>query len=131
MAGVPRPFPVRRSPAGSWEVEVIDPPSPARWVPTESEENARAISRSLVLRHEIVDAGRSGPDVASECRATAAVLQRYGFGSLSRWFAAAADRLDREDASGCTGRLLKNPIHSQQTVCFRPHDPQLQAETAC
>jgi len=89
MTEKPKPLPVRHL-DGQWQVLLL---SPEKWHDCYSEDDARLISRSIVLRHEILEECGSGPSNASDLEMTAEALARNHIPDLSRWFKLRAAKL--------------------------------------
>jgi hypothetical protein len=74
MSETPHPYLVRAK-GNKWEVEVL----PGEWKPCDSEDDARIISVSPVLEHQIRDEGCRSEKVGSACQRTAKVFEKYAW----------------------------------------------------
>ena len=83
MPDKPDPLPVRKVGDGPWEVLIV---SNDRWLPCDSEDDARVIAAAPVYEYESLERTRSGSQFANELDRLADVLENYRIGFGSRFF---------------------------------------------
>jgi hypothetical protein len=89
-----KPLPLRRTEDGVWEVET----PPGKWTKCETESDARTISNAPLLEEKACYGTCPDQTLAAELRATADILEKYGFGWHSRFFRSRAEDM-RGDGS--------------------------------
>lgn len=93
MSDKPEQLPVRKVGDGPWEVLII---SNDRWLPCESEDDARLIAAAPVYEYEALERIRYGPDFADELDRLANVLEDYRIGFGSRFFRRRAEEARKQ-----------------------------------
>lgn len=83
MTAKPNPLAVRKVGDGAWEVLIV---TNDRWLPCESEDDARVIANAPVYEYESLERIRSGSQFAIELDRLADVLEKYRIGFGSRFF---------------------------------------------
>ena len=83
MSEKPDPLPVRKVADGRWEVLIV---SDDRWLPCNSEDDARVIAAAPVYEYESLERTRSGSEFANELDHLADVFEKYRMGFGSKFF---------------------------------------------